>query len=37
MGTQELVMAIWEAIQPYALIGGAIGLIVLLFCALAWG
>ena len=35
MGTHELAMAIWEAIQPYALIGGAIGLIVLLFIALA--
>jgi hypothetical protein len=37
MGTMELVMAIWTAIQPYALAGCAIGLIVLLFCALTWG
>ncbi len=37
MGTQELAMAIWTAIQPYALGAGSVGLIVLLFCALAWG
>lgn len=36
-GRIELALAFWEAAKPFALIGGAVGLIVLLFIALAWG
>ncbi|CDX19982.1 hypothetical protein MPLA_1190056 [Mesorhizobium sp. ORS 3359] len=37
MGTMELALAAWEAAKPYALGGCGVALIVLLFCALAWG
>lgn len=37
MGTIELALAFWEAVRPYALASCGLALVVLLFCALAWG
>lgn len=37
MGTIELVLAIWEAMRPYALVSAAGALIGLLFFVVAWG
>jgi hypothetical protein len=36
-GRTELALAAWEAAKPFALGGCAVALIVVLFCALAWG
>lgn len=37
MGTMELAMAVWEAVQPYALASAGGALVALLFACLAWG
>jgi hypothetical protein len=36
MGTMELAMAIWEAVEPYALASAAGALIGVLVYALVW-